>query len=56
VSLPAGRLEAALRTGPQPVIARVEDGCVVLDLRTVSLENDELLGHLVVRAASTLLP
>ncbi len=52
--LPAGQLEAALRTGQPPVIARIEDDRVVIDLRTVAPEDDERLGILVARAAATL--
>ena len=54
--LPAARLEAALRAGRPPVIARIEDERVVIDLRTVSPEDDERLGILVTRAATTLFP
>ena len=54
--LPAGRLEAALRAGRPPVIARIENDRVVIDLRTVAPEDDELLGILVARAAATLFP
>jgi L-seryl-tRNA(Ser) seleniumtransferase len=54
IALPATRLEAALRAGRPPVIARIEAGQVVLDLRTVAREDDERLGILVSRAAATL--
>ena len=56
VMLPAGQLEAALRNGQPPVIARIEDDRVVIDLRTVAPEDDEQLGILVARAAATLFP
>jgi L-seryl-tRNA(Ser) seleniumtransferase len=36
-------LASALRGGDPPVAARVEDGEVVLDLRTVDPDDDELL-------------
>jgi L-seryl-tRNA(Ser) seleniumtransferase len=36
-------LEAALRASPTPVIARIQDGRVLLDLRTVSPEEDATL-------------
>jgi L-seryl-tRNA(Ser) seleniumtransferase len=40
----ADRLLAALRRdGARPVIARIEDGCVVLDLRTVDPRDDDAL-------------
>jgi L-seryl-tRNA(Ser) seleniumtransferase len=56
LTMPAARLEAALRAGTPPVVARIENDRVVIDLRTVAPEDDELLGRLVVRAAATLLP
>jgi L-seryl-tRNA(Ser) seleniumtransferase len=56
VSLPAVRLEAALRAGHQPVIARIENERVVLDLRTVPPELDGDLVALVTGAAATILP
>lgn len=39
----ADRLEAWLRTLDPPVIARIQDGAVVLDLRTVDPAQDDLL-------------
>jgi L-seryl-tRNA(Ser) seleniumtransferase len=36
-------LEQRLRRRPVPVIARVEAGCLALDLRTVDEEQDALL-------------
>ena len=39
----AATLEAALRSGRPPVIGRVEQELVLLDLRTVQLEEDERL-------------
>jgi L-seryl-tRNA(Ser) seleniumtransferase len=39
----AARLAAALRTGDPPVIARIEDGRVLFDLRTVDPAHDEAL-------------
>ena len=39
----ADALSAKLRQSHPPVIARVEDGRVLLDLRTVSPEQDETL-------------
>jgi L-seryl-tRNA(Ser) seleniumtransferase len=47
----ADRLLADLRRGEGPVIARIEDGRVVLDLRTVAPERD---GDLVVRLEAVL--
>lgn len=41
--LSADELAALLRTSDPPVIARVEEGCVLLDLRTVLPEQDRLL-------------
>ncbi len=43
-------LEAKLRTGMVPVIGRVSEGRVVLDLRSVCPELDDELGALVTRA------
>ena len=44
VASSAAALERRLRIGETPVIARLQDGCVVIDLRTVSDdEEDELL-------------
>jgi L-seryl-tRNA(Ser) seleniumtransferase len=51
-SLSADELAACLRRSELPVIARVEEGRVVLDLRTVRPEQDKLLTELLVRAAA----
>ncbi len=56
IALPAARLEAALRSERPAVVARIEDGCVLIDLRTVAPEQDELLASLIASAASKLLP
>ena len=56
LTMPAGRLESALRAGCPPVIARIENDRVLLDLRTVPPEEDERLAALVTSAASSLLP
>lgn len=45
--LSADALEAALRRLDPPVIARIENGRVVLDLRTVFDTHDEALGRLL---------
>jgi L-seryl-tRNA(Ser) seleniumtransferase len=42
--LSADALAAALRQGALPVIARIEDGRVLLDLRSVAVEEDAELG------------
>jgi L-seryl-tRNA(Ser) seleniumtransferase len=42
-TLTASELEARLRTSDPPVIVRVEDGQVLIDLRTVFNEQDEAL-------------
>jgi L-seryl-tRNA(Ser) seleniumtransferase len=47
-------LEAALRRGVPPVIARIEDGRVVLDLRTIPPAQDGLLADVVIAAVSGL--
>jgi L-seryl-tRNA(Ser) seleniumtransferase len=46
----AERLERALRTQDPPVISRIQNDRVVLDLRTVAPELDEPLADLVVAA------
>ena len=43
LTLPAARLDAALRATRPPVIARIEDDRVVIDLRTVAPDDDERL-------------
>lgn len=50
--LSADELAARLRAGDPPVIARVEDGRVLLDLRTVFPEQDEALAALLATLAS----
>ncbi len=56
IRAPASRLEAALRAQRPPVIARIENDRVVLDLRTVFPDDDALLGDVVAKAAASLLP
>jgi len=56
LTMPAGRLEAALRAGRPPLIARIVDDRVMIDLRTVVPEDDQALARLVTHAASTLFP
>jgi L-seryl-tRNA(Ser) seleniumtransferase len=51
-SLSANELAARLRHSDPPVIARVEDGRVLLDLRTVFPEQDEVLTQILVRNAT----
>jgi L-seryl-tRNA(Ser) seleniumtransferase len=48
----ADRIERELRAGDPPVVARVADGHVLLDLRTVPAQDDAALAR-VVRAALT---
>jgi L-seryl-tRNA(Ser) seleniumtransferase len=43
----AAELAAALRAGDPAVVARVEEGELVLDLRTVAPEDDALLARLL---------
>jgi L-seryl-tRNA(Ser) seleniumtransferase len=43
----AGKLEARLRAGDPPVVARVHDGRLLLDLRTVLPEQDEALARAI---------
>jgi L-seryl-tRNA(Ser) seleniumtransferase len=56
ISLPAAALERQLRAQQPPVIARIEEDRVVLDLRTVEPEQDAALATLVTAAAATLFP
>jgi L-seryl-tRNA(Ser) seleniumtransferase len=56
ITAPAERLDAALRRQTPPLIARIEDGRVLLDLRTVEPDMDHLVGALVTSAMSTLFP
>ena len=56
IALPARQLESALRAERPPVIARIEDGRVLIDLRTVSPQQDELMAELIASGAAKLLP
>jgi L-seryl-tRNA(Ser) seleniumtransferase len=49
----ANELAARLRRSEPPVIARVEDDRVMLDLRTVFPAQDEVLQQIIVRAADS---
>ena len=51
-NLTANDLAARLRGSDPPVIARVEDGRVLLDLRTVFPGQDEVLGQVLAAAAA----
>jgi L-seryl-tRNA(Ser) seleniumtransferase len=51
--LSANELAARLRRADPPVIARVEDGRVLLDLRTVFPPQDEVLRQVLVRAVES---
>ena len=44
----ADELAARLRGSEPPIVARVEDGRVLLDLRTVFPEQDESVGAAIV--------
>jgi L-seryl-tRNA(Ser) seleniumtransferase len=48
----AGRLERALREGDPPVIGRVREGRLLLDLRTVLEEQDPVVIERLVAALS----
>lgn len=50
-NLSANELAARLRRGEPPIIARVEDGRVLLDLRTVLPAQDGVLRQILVRTA-----
>lgn len=43
----AAALEAALRAGTPPVITRIQQDAVLLDLRTVAPEHDDVLARLI---------
>ena len=45
----AARLEQQLRMGDPPVISRIEDERVLLDLRTVLPEEDDVIFEVVTR-------
>jgi L-seryl-tRNA(Ser) seleniumtransferase len=47
------QLAAALRTGAPPVVARVADDALVLDLRTVAADEEDALAAALVRVATT---
>jgi L-seryl-tRNA(Ser) seleniumtransferase len=51
-SLSANELAARLRASDPPVIARVEEGKVLLDLRTVFPEQDKVLTQVLVNAVA----
>jgi L-seryl-tRNA(Ser) seleniumtransferase len=51
-SLSANELGARLRAADPPVIARVEEGKVLLDLRTVFPEQDKVLTLVLVNTAA----
>jgi L-seryl-tRNA(Ser) seleniumtransferase len=51
-SLSADELAGRLRASNPPVIARVEDGRVLLDLRTVFSEQDEVVVRMLLQAAA----
>ncbi|MGH9515852.1 MAG: L-seryl-tRNA(Sec) selenium transferase [Terriglobales bacterium] len=52
-NLSANQLAARLRRSDPPIIARVEDGRVLLDLRTVFPAQDEVLRQILARAAES---
>jgi L-seryl-tRNA(Ser) seleniumtransferase len=52
-NLSADELAARLRASDPPIIARVEEGRVLLDLRTVFPEQDELVGRRVGQIAQS---
>ena len=56
LALPAERFVSALRGGDPPVIARIDNDRVVIDLRTVPAEVDNELAGIIGRAASLLFP
>src|SRR5579864_8124010 len=51
-SLSADELARSLRVSDPPLIARVEEGRVLLDLRTVFPEQDDAVGRILLQAAA----
>jgi L-seryl-tRNA(Ser) seleniumtransferase len=51
--LPASDLAARLRRADPPIVARVEDGRVLLDLRTVFAAQDEVLRQVLAQIAAS---
>ena len=49
LTLTAAQLEARLRRSTPPVVARIQDGRVVLDLRTIAREDDATLAAILAR-------
>jgi L-seryl-tRNA(Ser) seleniumtransferase len=49
VGLSADEIAARLRSGEMPIIARIEDGRVIIDLRTVFPEQDDSVARAIVR-------
>jgi seryl-tRNA(Sec) selenium transferase len=47
----ADELAAALRHNEIPIVARVEDERLVLDLRTIEAEQDEIVAKALLRLA-----
>jgi L-seryl-tRNA(Ser) seleniumtransferase len=48
----AAQLEQCLRGGATPIIGRVSDGMLVLDMRTVAPADDDLLAECIARELS----
>jgi L-seryl-tRNA(Ser) seleniumtransferase len=51
--LSADTIDGRLRAGSPPVVARIENGCVVFDLRTVMPEDDDTLAEAIRHAAAS---
>ena len=47
---PAGEIERKLRAGREPVVGRIVDNRVLLDLRSIAVAHDEAFSNAVVRA------
>jgi L-seryl-tRNA(Ser) seleniumtransferase len=56
IALPAAAFAAALRACRPPVVARIDEDRVLLDLRTVPPEADDELADLVLQASSAVFP
>jgi L-seryl-tRNA(Ser) seleniumtransferase len=56
ITAPAERLGAALRRQTPPLIGRIDEGHVLLDLRTVEPDMDHAVGDIITSAMSMLFP
>lgn len=52
VAIPGDHLDALRLGGPRPIIARVDDGTTLLDLRTVDPRDDDVVGSAIASVVS----